>query len=698
MPPWGVAVVVATSYACGSLFSFGLLHATVGAVLFPPAGISFAALVVTNKGRWPLILAVVGTTELVVDLSQGQRLGAALGFVLANTLEPLVGAWLFRRFFDTFNVRHRRDLVGFLVFGVLAGPLAGSLIGATTILLGFRRGWVGAFLSFWSGDALGVLAVGGIILAWKQYQHYSPPRWTTSTSVAVLATVLATVVGYLPSTVPLFYLPMPLLFFLAFRGGAPTVAAAGLAMIVTANLMSAAGHGPWGADGSPTRPDISTLQAFLGIALVGAWMLAIEIAEHEHFQSVSHTESVGRLRAESLQGLTARLTMAATTEAVCRVILDHGITLIADHGVAGVLTSEATELRTWTTAGFPHDIAARYHRLPIDAVVPIAQAAHRGRVEVAQTLDELRVSFPAAVATYEATGAKSCLSVPIRSRDEVIGALSFGFDREETIDPDTIAFAETVADLAGKAIDRARRFEREYEAAHQLQQALLPVIDSPPGVVAVARYVPANADHDVGGDWYDVFPLPGGRVGFAVGDVVGHDLNAAVAMSRLQTALRALASNAAGPAAVLEQLDRLVPSIPHAFMTTIAYGDFQPATGRLRFANAGHMPFLLVKDRNSTFLWDGRSLPLGVATNPRPEAELTVNSGNVLIGFTDGLVERRNEPIDVGLNRLTALVSDLRDTNLHSWCDSIIAGLVGDDARDDTALLCARFETTVSHH
>lgn len=688
-----VMVVTSVAYAAGSMVAYAFFHASsAGAVLFPSAGVSFAALVLTNKRRWPWVIAAVAITELVVDLSQGQSIRVACGFVLANTIEPLVGAGLFRRYFDDFDLGRLRDLLAFIGIGVVAGPFVGALIGGTTISIGFHQGWLGAVLPFWAGDGLGVVTVGGVILTSRL--SVTLARSAGCLLMVVSGTVLLTVVGFWPASVPLIYLPMPLLFWLAFRFGAVVVTVAGLAMALTANVMSAAGRGPWGVVGPTARLGISTLQAFLAIALIAAWLLAVEVTDHRRTRTGAHAAHAARSKAEALQTVTARLATATTSHAICRVIVEHGIKLIANHGVAGVLTPDGSELQTWTTSDFPMLLAAQYHRLPMSAVTQITQAARNGRIEIAETRDHLEHWFPETMDSYEATGTHSCMSVPARNGHEVVGALAFGFEHEGAIDPDTIAFAQSLGDLAGLAIDRARRYEREYATAHRLQQALLPAIDSSiPGVAVATRYRPAEAHHDIGGDWYDLFALPGGRIGFAVGDVVGHDLDAAVAMSKLQSALRIVASTASCPSGVLDQLESIVSSIPGAFMTTVAYGDYDPRSRLVRYANAGHMPFLLRFENETVFLWEGRSPPLGLASNERTYAELAVPEAAVLIGFTDGLVERPGESIDVGLAKLAELASELsRDIDLDTWCDSTIARLVGPEARDDTALLCIRFD------
>jgi integral membrane sensor domain MASE1 len=687
-----IAVVALTSlsYAAGSVISFVFFNASSGgAVLFPPAGVSFAALALTSRRHWVWVIAAVAVTELAVDLSQGQSLRVVWGFVLANTIEPLVGAGLFRRHSDKFDLGRRRDLLAFVTFGVLVGPFVGALIGGTTIAVGFNQQWLGAVLPFWAGDGLGVLAVGGMILTVRPPIHENRP--TSCSVIATLGIILTTVAGFWPTSVPLIYLPVPVMCFLAFWGGSFLVMTAGLALALTANVMSANGHGPWGEVGPTARLGIATLQLFVAITLISSWVLAVEVAEHQRSRALADRES----RAQENERITARLARAVTSEDICRTIVRHGIELIAEHGVAGVLSADGSELQTWTTAKFPSAVATKYHRLPMSAVSQITEAARNGGIEIADNRNDLEHAFPETIESYMATGTHSCLSVPARCRDKIVGALAFGFDREGAIDPKVVAFAQRLGDLAGQALDRARRYEVEYETAHQLQDALLPAIDTSLVATATvaARYRPASAHHEIGGDWYDLFALPHDRIGFTVGDIVGHGLTAAVAMTRVQSALRIVASKGSCPSAVLEQLDNTIASIPEAFMTTIVHGDYDPSSRLLRYASAGHMPLLLCTEHDTAFLWAGRSVPLGVTTSERPQAELTVPHGAVLIGFTDGLVERPGEPIDVGLEELAKLARDLdQNSNLEIWSDSTIARMVGADARDDTALLCIRFD------
>jgi serine phosphatase RsbU (regulator of sigma subunit) len=162
-----------------------------------------------------------------------------------------------------------------------------------------------------------------------------------------------------------------------------------------------------------------------------------------------------------------------------------------------------------------------------------------------------------------------------------------------------------------------------------------------------ARYEAGSDGLEVGGDWYDSFGLPGGRIGLAVGDVVGTGLEAAAAMGRIRTALVALATQADGPAALIAQLDDFVSGPNGSEFATACFATLDPATGELRYASAAHPPPLLVHpDGETRWLDGGRSLPLGGGRRPnRTETSIHVEPGSLLVFYSDGLVERRGESL-----------------------------------------------------
>lgn len=695
----GLFLVVALAYACGSGVSFLLLHASsAGAVFFPPAGVTLAALVLTPTRLWPWVLAAAGITELAVDLSQGQHFSAAAGFALANTVEPLVGATLLRRLVSELDLTRRRDLAGFVGFAVLAGPAVGALIGASTIQLALQGSFETSYAPFWAGDGLGVLTVAGAALSWRSRAARTGVRALSVWWSGVVLTAVVTTGGFWPRSVPLAYLSLPLLYWAAFSGGVTAVATAGLAMTLSANVVTAVGRGPWAALADTPHTEIATLQLFLAVAVLGAWLLAVEVSEREQARSTSRREEAARRRVQALQQVTAQLATAATSEDIAQVITRQGISLVSEAGVVGLLSRDGQQLRTWTTSGFPAELAAPFVQLHVNDDTAITRAVQTNQAVIVRSLADVAAQFPATLPTYLGTGTVSGLTLPASIGDRTVGALAFGFPTEDAVDADVLDFAQALAQLTAQAVERARLYERVRDEAHELQQALLPVpLTHLDGMSAAVCYRPADQQHDVGGDWYDVFPLDGGRIGFVVGDVVGHDLRAAAAMGRLQAVLRVLADTAPGPAQVLDRLDEAVTGIAGALVSTVGYGDYDPASGFLRYACAGHLPPLLVTGRQSNYLQEGRSEPLGVSTGPRPEGIAQIPAGSLLLWCTDGLVERRTEDIDVGLTRLAELAPRLSHLDLDTLCTTTVEQMAaGQLLQDDVALLCLRLDRTTT--
>src|SRR5581483_6176774 len=159
-----------------------------------------------------------------------------------------------------------------------------------------------------------------------------------------------------------------------------------------------------------------------------------------------------------------------------------------------------------------------------------------------------------------------------------------------------------------------------------------------------------------------------------------------------QSALRILAQSGHGPAQVLDELDRVSELITNSFMTTVGYADYDPATGVLRYACAGHPPPLLLTAGGVEVRWGGRSMPIGVPGRPRRQAEQPIPSGATLIWYTDGLVERRDAPLPASLDRLATVVAELIGHDLDDLCRAVLQRMSGEDTlRDDTVVLCIRF-------
>ena len=220
---------------------------------------------------------------------------------------------------------------------------------------------------------------------------------------------------------------------------------------------------------------------------------------------------------------------------------------------------------------------------------------------------------------------------------------------------------------------------------------------APAGVSVAARYEAGSTTLEVGGDWYDVFVLPNGSVALTVGDVVGHGLAAAAAMGQLRPALTAIAQYADRPGEVLAGLDAFIASTEVTDFVTVCYGVLDPTTGVFEYASAGHPPILLLPpDGSPRWLSDALSPPLfGDERQLRPQAKLVLEPDSLLVLFSDGLIERRGEPLTESLKRLMAVGAALAGLPAAEVCDHLVAVLGAEDAEDDLAVLTVRFAPNV---
>ncbi len=242
--------------------------------------------------------------------------------------------------------------------------------------------------------------------------------------------------------------------------------------------------------------------------------------------------------------------------------------------------------------------------------------------------------------------------------------------------------------------EERRLAEIEHEVILSLQRSLLGRIDTVPGLEVGLTYRVADRDRQIGGDWYDVVALPGDRVGLVVGDVVGHHLEAAAAMGQLRSAVRSLALVYLDAAELLEHTEESGFRIEGAECTTVTYAVLERASGRLRYASAGHPPMLLAQaDGTARFLWGGRERPLVcLEPVPRETAEARLSEGDLLVLYTDGLIERRDAALDDGLTRLLETTLSLRHLAVEELCDRLASSmLAGAEPEDDVCVLVVRY-------
>jgi Stage II sporulation protein E (SpoIIE) len=267
-----------------------------------------------------------------------------------------------------------------------------------------------------------------------------------------------------------------------------------------------------------------------------------------------------------------------------------------------------------------------------------------------------------------------------------------GADRDAWLEMQAVRVAPDRVMIVVQDVSAERRLAiREHQTAIELQLAMLGHADEVPGLPVGVTYRAAAAELQVGGDWYDVVGLDDGRAVIVVGDAVGHNLSATTAMGQLRSAIRATAPYVPEPAALLGRADELAAQITGAEFATAACVLLNPATGELSYATAGHPPILIAHaDGGTTYLTGGRGLPLGVSSASRPSATAQLTPGDLLILYTDGLYERRQESPDEGLARLAALAAKgpgLPPTELsQALADDMLGGT---DPGDDVCVLVA---------
>jgi serine phosphatase RsbU (regulator of sigma subunit) len=290
------------------------------------------------------------------------------------------------------------------------------------------------------------------------------------------------------------------------------------------------------------------------------------------------------------------------------------------------------------------------------------------------------------------------IGVPLMLGQDVVGVLHIGSFQPRTFTPDEIVLLELAADRAALAIEHAKIFERERGIAETLQRALLPSkLPALDGMSAAVRYVPAADGVEIGGDWYDVIRLPDGRVGVALGDVTGHGLEAAALMALLRHGLRAYALEGLSPDVVADHLDRLIHTPDLERLATLVYAVIDPDLS-VDYIIAGHLPPLVVRPgRGARFLDAPGGLPIGCQTGTGYDTKhVQLDPGDLLILYTDGLIERRGESIDVGLERLRVASLDGPD-DPPAMADHLLRSLLPEAAGDDDiALLAIRPEPVPS--
>jgi len=353
---------------------------------------------------------------------------------------------------------------------------------------------------------------------------------------------------------------------------------------------------------------------------------------------------------------------------------DTAAVLLLDEGGHELVATAASGLEEEV----PHGV-----RIPIGDGFVGRVAAERGPVILSE-VTPLNTANPVLLKT----GVRSLVGVPLIAGGNLLGVVHVGTLKPRDFTAPDVELLETVAGQAALAA-QARLSATQRAAARALQRSLLPwKLPGLPGLQLAGRYVPGDRE-GVSGDWYDAFFLPGGQLAVVIGDAMGHGLRASVVMGRLRSTLRAYALETDDPADVVTRLDRKLQHFEPDELATVFYGIFDESLDTIRFSSAGHcMPVLAAPGRQARVLDFKADPPIGTPRmSHRQTRTVALAPDSLLLCFTDGLVERRNESLDDQLRRLCA-VTDAGPP--EEVCSVVVRALLGDaPPEDDVAVLAA---------
>jgi serine phosphatase RsbU (regulator of sigma subunit) len=428
-----------------------------------------------------------------------------------------------------------------------------------------------------------------------------------------------------------------------------------------------------------------------------------------YFRDVT-AERAAAVDAERLGALVAvaqALADAGSELDVLTVVDGRGASVMGAQGAAlCLLEPDGEHVRTLATTFFDEQLRADVATLPVDTPLPHVRAAVTGVPLFLTDREEGLRLFPGALEVYVRARAEAVAAVPLTVHGTTIGSLAVAFDRPHPWLAADRALLRALAALTAQALDRLRAQHAERDATREMrrlaeafQRSLLTALPQSDQLQLAARYQPAARVAQVGGDWYDAFPAIDEGMTLVVGDVVGHDRRAAADMAQVRNVLRGIAQTVdASPSVVLSTLDRALRRLHVDTMATAILCRARPVPGAsatggfvLRWSNAGHPPPVLIRpDGAVDLLARPPELLLGVEPGrPRTDHEITVTPGTTVLLYTDGLVERRGQSLDEGLDRLRAAAAELSSLPPEDLCDALLERLAT-GFEDDVALLIVR--------
>jgi PAS domain S-box-containing protein len=404
-------------------------------------------------------------------------------------------------------------------------------------------------------------------------------------------------------------------------------------------------------------------------------------------QDAAHAESE---RARLITAVTRALAEALTLKDVTAVLTGTMRPAIGASSV-GVVLVEGQRLRVADAIGYEPQVLAEFDGALLDDPDPVAECVRTRMPLFASDATAFAARWPGA---SEVSGG-AWAYLPMVAGGRAVGGIAVRWDEPQTFTSDDRTLLIALGGLAAQSMERARLYDSEHELAAGLQRVMLPRrTDGIPGITTACRYLPSGVGLQVGGDWYDVIPLPSGKVGLVVGDVEGHTAHAAAVMGQLRIAVRAYASEGHRPEQVLARTNRLLVELETRLLATCCYVTLDPLTGAAEVVRAGHPPPLVVRADGSVEVIEASGgLILGVQSGDYRATTIQLGPDDALVLLTDGLIEAPGLSIDDGIVALVERAAAGAGESPERLAERIIAPVDPAGRRfDDVAVLVARRE------
>lgn len=668
------ARLVATVAVGVSYYAVGLLslrHALVEeniTPVWPPTGIAVVAFLLFGRRLWPGVAVAAFALNAPITSAPWAAAVTAAG----NTLAPVLASWLLERVGFHREIDRLRDALAIVGLAALLSMTVSATIGAATLVASgglTDPDYLGAWSVWWAGDAMGVLVVAPFLLTLPMIVRGFPRGWARrAEAVLLLALVAATAI--LALATELLFLVLPALGVVAWRFQQRVAAPAALLVSGLATWAAVTERGPFQM-GDLLR-QMLILQAFNAAVAITSFVFAALVAERERDRAAleaAAAELEERVR-ERTRELRASERQLSEAQEVAR--LGSWTWDLATGAVAW--SDELYRISGYEPQAFP---------MTFERATELV--ADRDRERIRNNVERALQRGDRTVPELE-----YLVTRPDGEVRTLLGTGRLVFDAEGS----PIRMVGTVQDVTER-----RELERDHRVVAQLQEVLLPrQLPELDGFRFGARYQPAGVGAAAGGDWYDVIPLSGGdRVALVIGDVAGHGVEAASVMAQARMTVRAYMRDRADPASVVSSAHALIRQLFGGHqMITMLLAVVDHETFRCHFVNAGHPPPLVIDaDGSSSYASVGGSLPIGLDRGGRyREQEIELAAGSTILLYTDGVIDRRDIPVDEAMAKLRTLAGEQGGIDPGALCAKILGELVPAEAPDDVALLAVRMEPT----